>query len=59
MPARLEIQLSISQFLKLPQNEVHAPKVLHEPLVVYSQSQLLTSNQHITRLEDIAKKKSL
>ena len=48
----------ISQFLKLPQNSVQATRILHEPLVDYSQSQILTSNQHIDNMEDIAKKKA-
>ena len=49
----------ISQFLRLPQRMVQVPKVGHEPLVNYSQSQILTSQQHIQNMEDIAYKKSV
>ena len=35
---------SIGQFLKLLQKHVQAPRVVHEPLVDYSQSHILTSN---------------
>ena len=37
----------ISQFLKLPKRVVNGTKVLHEPLVDYSRSQLLTLDAHI------------
>ena len=50
---------SINQFLKLPKKAVQAPKVLHEPLIDYSQSQLLTSNEHIKSIEEIAHKKHI
>ena len=56
--ADLEIAHEISQFLKLPQKSVLATRIVHEPLVDYSQSQILTSDQHIENMEDIAKKKA-
>ena len=49
---------SIGHFLKLPQKYVQAPRIVHEPLVDYSQSQNLTSNQHIQSMENIAYKKN-
>ena len=53
----LERAPEISQFLKLPQKSIQATRIVHEPLVDYSQSQILTSDQHIENMEDIAKKK--
>lgn len=38
------IIVEIGQFLKLPQKLVAAPKVIYEPLIDYSQSQILTSD---------------
>ena len=49
----------ISQFLKLPQRIVNAPRVLHEPLVDYSRGQLLTLDAHIHNMQEIAAKKEL
>ena len=56
--ADLEIATGISQFLKLPQKSVQAIRIVYEPLMDYSQSQILTSDQHIDNMEDIAKKKA-
>ena len=53
-----KIAPGISQFLKLPQKSIQATRIVHEPLVDYSQSQILTSDQHIDNMEDIAKKKA-
>ena len=49
----------ISQFLRLPQRIMNAPRILHEPLVDYSKSQLLTSDDHIHSMQEIATKKNL
>ena len=53
-----EIAAEISQFLKLPQKPLQATRIVHEPLVDYSRSQILTSDQHIESMEVLAKKKS-
>ena len=50
---------SICQYLKLTQRQVQAPRVLHEPLVDYSLSQVLTSNAHIESMEEFAQKKAI
>ena len=41
-----EIAPEISHFLKLPQKPVQAIRIVHEPLVDYFQSQILTSDQY-------------
>ena len=53
-----EIAAEISHFLKLPQKPLQATRTVHEPLVDYSRSQILTSNQHIESMEVLAKKKT-
>ena len=50
--------IQISQFLKLPQRQVHTPRVVHESLVEYSLNQVLTSYEHIQSMEEIAAKKT-
>ena len=57
--AKPETPSTIGQFLKLPQRIIQAPRVLHEPLLDYSQSQILTSEQHIQSMVYIAHKKSI
>ena len=52
-----EIAAEISHFLKLPQKPLQATRIVHEPLVDYSRSQILTSDQHIESMEVLAKKK--
>ena len=49
----------ISQFLKLPQRKVQAPKIQHDPLVDYSMGQVLTSDTHISTMEGMAHKKGI
>ena len=50
-------QHNISTFLRLPQQDVPTHRYTLEPLVDYSQSQILTSNDHVNTLETIAQKK--
>ena len=50
-------QPNISTFLRLPQQDVPTHRSTLEPLVDYSQSQILTSNDHVSTLESIAQKK--
>ena len=50
---------SISQFLKLLQREFQGTRVLYEPLVDYSQSQLLTLVEHSHKMQEIAHNKSM
>ena len=50
-------QPNISTFLRLPQQDVPTHRSILEPLVDYSQSQILTSNDHVSTLESIAQKK--
>ena len=38
---------------------MHGPKVVQEPLIDYFQSQILTSQQHIQSMEEIAHKKTI
>ena len=57
--ADLENTSYISQLLKLPQREVHASRIVHEPLVDYYLSQVLTFHDHIQNMEEIATKKSI
>ena len=50
----------LSQFLRLPQIEVPMfTRVRNEPIVDYSQSQVLTSNENVEKLRRIADKKAM
>ena len=51
-------QHNISTFLRLPQQDVPTHRSTLKPLVDYSQSQILTSNDHVSTLETIAQKKT-
>ena len=49
----------ITDFLKLPQKQGQGTRILHEPLVDYSHSQVLTVDDHIQNMQEIAHKKSI
>ena len=49
----------ITDFLKLPQKQGQGTRILHEPLVDYSHSQVLTAYDHIQNMQEIAHKKSI
>ena len=51
------IVANISTFLRLPQQVNTRTKARFEPMVNYSQSQILTTNEHVQTLEAIAQKK--
>ena len=53
-----EIATKISHFLKLLQKPLQATRIVHEPLVNYFRSQILTSDEHIESMEVLAKKKA-
>ena len=50
-------QKNISYFSKMPQEVVTTKKSRAKPLVDYSQSQILTSREHVEALHKIAQKK--
>ena len=49
----------IANFLKLPQKQGQGTRILHEPLVDYFHSQVLTADDHIQNMQEIAHKKSI
>ena len=49
----------ITDFLKLPQKQGQGTKILHEPLVDYSHSQVLTTYDHIQNMQETSHKKSI
>ena len=49
----------ITDFLKLPQKQSQGTKILHEPLVDYSHSQVLMADDHIQNMQEISHKKSI
>ena len=55
----LEKAFEISQFLKLFKRSLQAPRVLDEPLVHYSQSQILSLDQYIQSILDITHKRNI
>ena len=57
--ATFGISIEIGKFFQLPHRMLQAPRTNHEPLINYSQSQILTSVEHIQSLQDIAHKKSI
>ena len=48
---------NFTHFLRLPQKPQRRRNVNHEPLVDYSQSHILTSNQHVDNLQRITRNK--
>ena len=49
----------ITEFLKLLQKQGQGTRILHEPLVDYSHSQVLTADDHIQNMQEIAHKRSI
>jgi hypothetical protein len=49
-------QNHFSHFLRLPQQEVRPPRVRNEPLIDYSKSHILTSEQYVESAKAIAEK---